>query len=237
MAADLYLRDGGVIAFVMPRSVLTGALHHVKFKEFRQPKMRLVKVYDFKGVEPLFNVPACALLAVKGGETRYPVPMDVYKGKLPEKNVRLSEAGLAVERGQYKPPVIPTARSYYHDKFKEGATLVPRRLCFVEFVVHETLHVDLTKPFVKSAKLKIEKAPWKGIELSGNVEAEFIYATLLAEDIVPFGHLPFRSVVLPIEPAPNGYRLLSVETLRGKGYNYMADWLEKGRGVLEDICH
>lgn len=32
--ADLYLREGGIIAFVMPRSVLTSARQHEKFKVF-----------------------------------------------------------------------------------------------------------------------------------------------------------------------------------------------------------
>jgi len=41
--SDLYLKDSGVIAFVMPHSVLTGALHHVNFKKFKKPPMKLVK--------------------------------------------------------------------------------------------------------------------------------------------------------------------------------------------------
>lgn len=53
-SAEMYLRDKGIIAFVMPRSVLTGALHHVKFKEFKKPKMKLVKIFDMEDVSPLF---------------------------------------------------------------------------------------------------------------------------------------------------------------------------------------
>jgi type I restriction-modification system DNA methylase subunit len=73
-AADIYLKDNGVIAFVMPKSVLTGAMQHIKFKEFKKPLMQLLKVYDFADVKPLFNVHSIALMAVKGGETHYPSP-------------------------------------------------------------------------------------------------------------------------------------------------------------------
>lgn len=83
--SDLYLKDHGVIAFVMPRSVLTGALHHADFKKFERPKMKLIKILDLENVSPLFNVPSCVIVALKGDETTYPVPARRYTGKLPEK--------------------------------------------------------------------------------------------------------------------------------------------------------
>ncbi|MEM2550438.1 MAG: N-6 DNA methylase, partial [Nitrososphaerota archaeon] len=45
-SSDLYLKNEGLIAFVMPRSVLTGAFHHVNFKKFEKPKMKLLKIFD-----------------------------------------------------------------------------------------------------------------------------------------------------------------------------------------------
>jgi len=72
-SSDLYLKNEGLIAFVMPRSVLTGAFHHVNFKKFEKPKMKLLKIFDLEEVSPLFKVPSCVLIAVKGGETKYPI--------------------------------------------------------------------------------------------------------------------------------------------------------------------
>jgi methylase of polypeptide subunit release factors len=70
LSTDAYLKKGGVIAFVMPRSVLTGAKQHKRFQEFLQsyqlPPTQLEKVIDVEGVSPLFNVPACVLVARKG---------------------------------------------------------------------------------------------------------------------------------------------------------------------------
>jgi len=231
--ADLYLNNKSLIAFVMPRSVLTGALHHIKFKQFKKPKVRLVKIFDLEGVSPLFNVPSCVLIAVKGGATSYPVIAVKYSGKLDEKNLRFSSATkqLSISEYSYQPPSISTRLSWYHDKMREGATLVPRSLWFVDFEAHEMLGVDVSKPIVKTSEdvSRSAKKPWRGIEIKGNVDAEFIYATLLGGDIVSFGFSRLRSVVLPIEPAFRGHRLIDINILRKKGFVRTANWLEKAQ--------
>jgi len=236
-SSDLYLKDNGLIAFVMPRSVLTGALHHASFKRLRNPKMELIKIFDFEYVSPLFNVPSCALIAIKGGETRYPVPMRKYAGKLPEKNISIVEAikHFKAEDREYKPPPIPTGYSEYYHKVREGATIIPRGLWFVEFDVHPTFGMDSSRPLVKSASdvLKGAKVPWRDIELRGNVEAGFVYVTLLGGDVVPFGYRKLRPVVLPLESSPVGYRLLDVDALRNKGLPLMAEWLEEAQRIWE----
>ncbi|MEM2370768.1 MAG: N-6 DNA methylase [Candidatus Bathyarchaeia archaeon] len=236
-SSDLYLKNGGLIAFVMPRSVLTGAFHHANFKQFRKPKMKLLKIFDLENVSPLFNVPSCVLIAVKDGETKYPIPARKYAGKLPEKNIKLEKAvkHLKFNDYAYEPPAIPVKYSPYHDRVREGATIVPRSLWFVDFDIHPILGIDLNKPLVKSAEdaLKEAKVPWKNIELRGRVEADFIYATLLGGDILPFGYRKLRPVVLPLELSSTGYRLLDVDTLRNKGFTFIAEWLEKAQRLWE----
>jgi hypothetical protein len=232
-SSDLYLNDSGLIAFVMPRSVLTGAFHHANFKQLRKPKMELIKILDLEDVSPLFNVPSCVLIAVKDGRTRYPVFARRYAGKLPEKNVKLVEATrhLTAEDYMYEPPTISTEYSWYYDKVREGATIVPRSLWFIDFDLHPTLGMDMKKPLVKSAEDAIREAkePWRNIELKGNVEANFVYATLLGGDIVPFGYYKLRPIVLPLEMSSIGYRLLDVDALRNRGFVLMAEWLEKAQ--------
>src|SRR5262249_43348790 len=62
-SADRYLADCGTLAFVMPRSVLTGAKQHAAFRE------RYVAgasyLIDCEQVTPLFNVPACVVIREK----------------------------------------------------------------------------------------------------------------------------------------------------------------------------
>ncbi|RLF38119.1 MAG: hypothetical protein DRN00_04765, partial [Thermoplasmata archaeon] len=150
--ADLYLNSNGVIAFVMPRSVLTGAFQHARFKLFKKPLMKLVRILDCEEVSPLFNVPSCVLIAILGENTVYPVSATKYVGKLERKNCKLNEAMklLRAENYAYQPPAIAltcdkSQYSYYHDKVKQGATIVPRNLWFVEFKAHPILGIDVKK--------------------------------------------------------------------------------------------
>jgi hypothetical protein len=70
--------------------------------------------------------------------------------------------------------------------------------------------------------------------MEGNVEKDFIYATVLSEDIVPF-RCAFRPVVLPIRLTGTRYELLDVDKLRGEGYALMADWLERAQKLWEKL--
>lgn len=237
-SSDLYLKDGGLIAFVMPRSVLTGAFHHANFRQLRKPEMGLIKVLDLEGVSPLFNVPSCVLIAVKGSKTKYPVPARKYAGKLPERNVKLSEAikHLTANECMYTPPKVSTTYSPYHGKVKAGATIIPRSLWFVDFVEHPILGIDASRPSVRSAEdaLKEAKDPWKGVVLEGNVEANFIYATLLGGDLLPFGYYKLKPVVLPIEPQASKFEILDVDALRNRGFVLIANWLERAQKFWEE---
>jgi SAM-dependent methyltransferase len=239
-SAELYLHENGLIAFVMPRSVLTGAFHHINFKQFRKPEMRLIKILDFEDVSPLFNVPSCVLLAVLGEKTEYPVPATRYKGQLEKKNCKLSEAKyrLKAEDYMYEPPTIGQVirYSYYHDKIKQGATIVPRNLWFIDFKPHPTLGIDVTKPAVKTSEeaIKAAKDRWKSIVLEGNVESDFIYATILGGDLIPFGFTKLRPVVMPVKPSAEHYRIFDVEELRNMGYVGMTEWLERAQRAWQE---
>jgi len=199
--------------------------------------MKLIKIFDLEEVSPLFNVPSCVLIAVKGGRTQYPVFARKLAGKLPEKNVKLNEAikHLTAEDYMYEPPAILVKYSEYHDKVRAGASIIPRSLWFIEFDVHPALGIDVSKPLVKSSDelLKMAKPPWN-VKIEGNVEADFIYATLLSKDVVPFGYVKLRPVVLPIRPLSSSYELFDVDALRNRGYVYMADWLEKAQEIWRE---
>jgi len=230
---DLYLKEGGIIAFVMPRSVLTGAFHHANFKNFKKPTVKLAKIFDLEDVSPLFNVPSCVLIAIKGRTTEYPILARKYAGKLDEKNSKLREAvrQLSASDYMYKVPTVTLERSPYHDKVKEGAYVYPASFWFIEFDVHPMLGIDISAPTVKTSREIADKAKerWKDIELRGNIEAQFIYATLLSYDIVPFGHKKFRPIVLSVEPTRSGYRVLNTGDLISRGFVHMANWLGKAQ--------
>jgi len=157
---------------------------------------------------------------------------------LERKNATLSKASraLVIKDYLYEPPIIPVKRSFYHDRVKQGATIVPRSVWFVDFEVQPSLGmIDVNKPMVKtSEEVKADaKRPWTDVELKGNVESEFIYATILGGDLVPFGYRKMRPIVVPAEPSAAGYSLLDVQALRNRGAVHMASWLDKAQSLWE----
>jgi len=231
---ERYLRDGGAIAFVMPRSVLTGAQQHRRFRQRFDGS--LVKVLDLEGVSPLFNVPACVLIARKDGKEA-PAPQVVaLRGELPRKNASYEEAQRCLAEEPAELPALPPLKpSPYRSRFVQGATIVPRTFWFVR-PPEGALGVDPSRPSLETdpAVLRKAKPPWKELTMKGEVEAPFLYATLLDDDLVPFGYRRLRLVVLPIELGPDGRaRLVDKRQALERGYAGLKEWLEKAEALWE----
>lgn len=229
--ADIYLSDNGIMAFVMPRSVITGAKQHEKFKMQKKPSMTIIKILDVEEVNPLFKVDACSVVAKKGGITNYPVPIMVLSGTLPEKNLRLKKAEkyLTLREGKYTPPMVEERKSPYYDKILEGANTVPRTLWFVEFVPG-TFGLNPSTPQVKSLVLPNAKEPWKNVMLKGEVEKEYIFLTVTGKSLLPFKP-EFLPVVLPLKKDSRKLTILTPGDLRKDGNLKMANWLDEARNA------
>jgi SAM-dependent methyltransferase len=252
-AADLYLKTGGEIAFVMPRSTFTADQHdglrRATFRLRESPGRRLVwnELWDCERVTPLFNVPASVLIAekVEGAETTKPsasaIPGQVISGTLHRRNADHAEsrAALSVEKLRFSlhtraqrsfwAPGKATAThrpSPYKARFAQGATIVPRSFWFVQ-LRPSPLGFDTELPPLETAPRAKQqaKAPYKDVSFSANVESDFLYATLLSTDLLPFGHLGYRLVVLPIERKGNHYELVHADEARRRGFLYLAKWL------------
>ena len=111
-------------------------------------------------------------------------------------------------------------RSYYHKYVRRGADIIPRPLWFVDIKSHPKLGVNTSAPYVETSEVsqKTAKEDYKEISLKGNVEKEFLYATLLSTDLIPFGHLDFRIVVLPLIKEEEGYSMLKEKEASKKGF-------------------
>lgn len=244
-AADLYLKEGGTIAFVLPRSIFSADQHDaLRQGTFKGVHLTWSELWDLEGVEPLFNVPSCVLFGRKtsslspfGG-----VRGEVLSGRLPRRNASLleAEAVLKVEEVQFflnrrgKRSFWATTKSahgapsFYKNLFKNGATIYPRPFWFVE-IAPSPLGFDPNLPPLVTSQRAQEQAKdaYQGIVFKGSVESRFLYATLLSTDLLPFGHLDYRLVVLPIEPEGDHYRLLTADQARQRGYLRLAEWLER----------
>jgi type I restriction-modification system DNA methylase subunit len=236
LSTDAFLKKEGKIAFVMPRSVLTGAKQHKRFQEFLQsyqlPPTQLEKVIDVEAVSPLFNVPACVLIAKKRGKAEK-VAVTELKGELPWKNVKWETAKthLKTTTKQKKPDkLFPPAPipSIYLKQIKEGATIVPRSMWFVQPVA-SAYGTNQTKPALETnpEAIKTAKKPWQNIYLKGEVEGQYLYATILGRQLLPFGYTDLSLVVLPIEEKPLGPGMVNKEMALGKGHSGLYEWLNK----------
>ncbi len=236
LSADAYLKRGGTIAFVLPRSVLTGAKQHQRFQELLQghwiPAVALEKVLDAEDVSPLFNVPACVLIARKEGQVSK-VTRSVLSGTLPAKNMKWTEAKEKLKLAHkqlppdklFPPAVTPSPYLRY---IKAGAGIYPRSLWFVQPVA-SAYGTNQAKPALEThpEAAKAAKKPWQNIYLKGEVEAQYLYATMLGRQLLPFGHTDLSLVVLPIEDKPTGLSLVNKEMALGKGHSGLHDWLSQ----------
>jgi type I restriction-modification system DNA methylase subunit len=225
-AADIYLCSNGILAFVMPRSVLTAAKQHEAFKKQQKPRMTILRILDVEKVNPLFNVDACSIIAKKGGITKYPVQTVVLSGELPEKNLRLRAATkyLAIAKGEYSPVEKEKSVSPYHSKVLEGASIVPRTLWFIRFS-SGTFGLNPNSPLVESLVLPDAKEPWRSVTLKGEVESEFIFSTATGKYVLPF-RPQFLPIILPVRKGAREFTILSSSDLRKEGKLKMANWLD-----------
>ncbi|MEW6409065.1 MAG: N-6 DNA methylase [Nitrospirota bacterium] len=250
--ADLYLKDGGLIAFVMPRSIFTADQHHTFRSQQYPQKLGFTEIWDIEKVKPLFNVPTSVFISKKGIKTVSPYMAEFISGVLERKNTGLIEAekSLKVTEGKLYVSIkgersflspsekgkIEAQRSLYHSMFKEGATIVPRNFWFVNIKSHTMFGINPSAPYVETSEAseKTAKENYKGISLKGNIEKDFLYATLLSTDIVPFGHLDFRIVVLPLIQEEENYAIIKESKASKKGFIHLAKWLHKAQKYWEE---
>lgn len=251
-SADMYLKEGGRIGFVLPKSIFVADQHHAFRQGNPRARLHLTEVWDLEGVRPLFNVPASVALGDKStGDAEWPLAGKVMAGQLSSKNASLADADRALtdQETNYwlsikgtrsyfseKEEAPTTQGSPYGEKFAQGATIFPRSCWFVEVQDASDLGLDAAQPYVKTDPRAIEAAKdnYADVSLAGNVEAEFLYQTLLSTDLVPFAHLPFRTVVLPIVWKGGRYVMLNAQQAQKEGYLGLAEWLEKCEAVWKE---
>ncbi|MCL7391668.1 MAG: hypothetical protein LZ171_06470, partial [Thaumarchaeota archaeon] len=99
----------------------------------------------------------------------------------------------------------------------------------VEIIKHPKLGVDVRYPYVMTSKRAIEKAKaeYVGVKLSGNIESQFLYATVSGSELVPFGLTATYLTILPIEEYENGFRIIRKEEALERKYDGLAKWLSE----------
>jgi hypothetical protein len=226
--SENFLSESGKIAFVMPKSVLTGAEQHKKFRAFIRPQMRLDEIWDLQGISPLFYMPTCVLFATKGKETQYPVQMMSWKGQIPKNgaNLDILREEVTVSETNYSPPLLNMSKSWYFDKFKVGLSIFPRNLYFVKIIEKKDPLIEIeTDPEIR----RLSKPRWNSVFLKGKTSTEYLFVTLLSWEMFNFGHNRLRWVILPLSlknDKESSYIPTNLDELKQRDKNAY-NWFEK----------
>ncbi len=206
---DQYLDNKGKISFVMPQGILF-ASQHANFLKFEKIPIKLTQIYDLEKVTPLFRILSCVIFGTKGSTTEYPITSYDVSGNLPSNNSNLETAKsvLTFKKLEYSPVERKEEKSFYYDRFSQGAQIIPRCFWFVDLLSDSFLGFNPEKPLVESSENKDAKHPWDKIRLKGNVEKQFLSTSILSKDVVPFGNLPRRVIVVPLLMDEHNVKLL-----------------------------
>jgi len=236
-AKDRYLKDGGTLAFVMPRSVLTGAKQHRPFQ-----RQGMTRILDVGEVSPLFNVPASVIILSGGEIVKADIPTKTYAATFDKHELPLLEAKPQMTVGKtvtnFVDPNI--ASIYYYELFAQGASLVPRNLCFVHPAGLPNVPIVEPDPELD----RDAKAPWKmenfrksGFWLQGQASASYTYATLLSKHLLPFGYQKLNMVALPARQDESGKLEMLEDVLQFAATGHIRDfnsWFDKVNRIWED---
>jgi hypothetical protein len=237
-AAQLYLRSGGRLAFVLPLAALTrGQFEKLRSGGFRSVRIAWDEAWTMDDtVQPLLPVPSCVVFGRRRA-TAQPIPATVraYTGTLPWRDAPEAVADKALQVAEGAPArAVGTFEggSAYRQAFRQGATLVPRMLCLVERKQAGRLGANPAAPLVVSRRSSQEKQPWKDLPgIEAPVEAEFLRPVLLGESILPYRIFRPFEVVAPVDDKG---MVLDAKAAADRGFAGLHDWMRKGEAVWRE---
>ena len=253
-ATSYFLRSGGQLAFVLPRSFLS-AEHHDNTRSGQASGFQLTEVWDLDNVAPLFNVPSCVLFAQKANVSKA-IPKDgisgrQIKGTLKQHNMVLADvrSRLTISPANWyyaklnqasalttSPSQVLLANNFYKKYFRQGATLVPRSFYFVRLQGETPPDWDDRQVAVctDEAILKDAKMPWKALTIEGRLHTSFLFRTALAKNIVPFALInpPLVTLPLEIDEAPT-IHLQTHDQIRKDGHMESSRWFKQAEELWD----
>jgi hypothetical protein len=253
---NYFLADGGKLAFVLPRSFFNGNQHD-NTRSGKATGFRLTDIWDLNEISPLFHIPSCVFFSEKADEKRSLPASGLagisFAGTVPYHNCNYEEAepkltetpvkwfyskqGEATAFSTRKAKKQTTVNPY-KNKFKQGATIVPRTFYFVELT--QEMPPDFEDRIINlktSRAVKPDaKVPWKDVDLSGQIESRFLFKTALSKSILPFALYQPDLVVLPIfietdNTGSKSIKLFSADEIMSEGYLKASRWFRNAENI------
>ncbi len=206
-----FLKQKGIIFFVMPKSVLTGD-HCYKFRAFSLFSNNL-EIWDFPN-NYFFNINHICLKAEFIGkenniriQKKYPIKTKLFTDKLELKeetfysSLELDNDGAKRLLPKEDLEIInKLEQSPYKEKFFQGATLVPRTLVFFNKRQKRNGYVVISSD---QDVLTRAKKQWQFHFKDKEIEQRFQFKTFLNIDLIPFLIKRKRNVFLPVNDQLN----------------------------------
>ena len=230
-----FLKQGGRIAFVMPKTTILPAKQHAGFQReglSRIDDLSKVTVTGLKN-QHFFNVKSCVVV-LDGPSSVHDIPLRKWSGVLPRKNLTLGQSRhlLFAEESTHDFLQTGEAASPYYDRAIQGATLNPHTLWFIEPDTQTALNTS--RPLVRTAadafRLCKEKK-WK-LRLKGPLESKFLFSTAVSDDILPFFVRALRLTVLPVLVREGGLIMVQSDEILAEGYPDASDWVAKAEKIF-----
>ena len=200
--AELYLKPGGVAGMVLPHS----ALQTGQFAKWRTGDWGELAVdlgarppWDLERIEPntFFPVPASVVFLRRARQEARgkPLPREAQRWHGPQGGPFRSEPV----------PLVDTSGAYaspYGERARQGATLVPRLLFFVNIERATTLIRAANTRSVSARRSPQEKPPWRDLNPSSlagqTIDAAHVFDVHLGETVAPYTLLDPLNAVLPL---------------------------------------
>ena len=209
-SVDLYLKEEGVIGFVMPHSALQagqyskwrgGRWHAGRSGLSVQADFTFKPSWDLEQLEPnnFFPVPASVVFARKcpPDATGKPLAGSVERwlGKAGDDNVRRESAGITDTGVVGDSPYAALSRN--------GATIFPRVFFFVNETTNPATIQAAPTVTVNPRRGSQDKAPWRDLDLTAitgqTVENRHLFDVHLGETIAPYVTLEPLRALLPLK--------------------------------------
>jgi hypothetical protein len=230
--AERYLGRGGRIAFVLPYAALNAPVYAgVRTGRLGQTPVRLTGAWALERVWPIFGAQSGSsttstrvLFGRREMAGAHPAEVDRWEGHLPRRDADDAQASRALTHSRVPWPRERTlvGTSPYRERFRDGATIYPRRFFIAEPEPVGRLGGRRTAPRMRGRTGSLDKYPWTTVEPPhGPVEVEFLRQVVFGETIAPFRLLDTVTAVIPLD----GSNLLDSAAARDAGHHHLAAWL------------
>ncbi len=227
--AERYLKPSGRIAFVLPYALLNAPVFaDLRAGRMGEARVRLTGAWALERVWPIFGAQSgssttstCVLFGRRQMADDPPDEIDRWEGRLPRRDADEAEAARALTHSRVPWPRARTlvGASPYRERFRNGATIYPRRFFIVDPAPASRVGRSTHAPIMQGRAGKLDKHPWTTVEPPrGPVEVEFLRDLVLGESLAPFRTIGHVTAVLPLQNA----NVLDSATARSIGARHLS---------------